>query len=181
MMIRLVTLAGIFFAIFCRSTSAQEKPPEGVKFEIISIRALSDKEIAFKAPDQIGINIAIRLRLSAEQGIEYLAYEGSSTPLGYSIRILKDHNVWLYGYGMAQSPGIEKQLQFGKWIILSDHGAIEWEQLDSTYDSGEKRAFTIFIKEKNNKIHEIISDTCIVPSKKELAIVRENKDGVGQK
>jgi hypothetical protein len=167
-LIRLAVLAGILLTIFCRSIAAQEKVPKGVKFEIVSTRALSDKEVILKAGDQVGIDIAIRLRLSAEQGLEYFTFKGSIAPLGYKIQILKERIVWIYGDGKAQSPGIES-LRYGEWLLLTAPGAIEWEQLGSTWDAGKQLAYTVFIKEKEkNKTREIISDKYIVPSKKEL-------------
>jgi hypothetical protein len=166
-LIRLAGLAGIFISIFCGSATAQEKPPKGIKLEIINIRVLSDKEQAIKTgDDDLGMDIALRLRLSAENGLEYFVFKGSAGPLGYMLQVQNDRMVWLYDHGKTKSPGLEG-LRYGEWLILPADGAIEWVKLDSTLNVGKKHACTIFIKEKN-KIREIISETYTVPSKKEL-------------
>lgn len=155
-------------------SAGQQPPPNGLKFEIVSVRALSDKEAADRSPDSIGPNLAVRLRLSCSgQGFYFYAWRDSVVPMGYTVRVTDRGTVWLYGMPgdseHASSPGLEKlnALVPGAWRLLSGHDrpAVEWELLASTLQAGEKHAYTIFIKfHENDKPQEIFSDTFIVPS-----------------
>jgi hypothetical protein len=49
------------------AANAQNPRRTGIKFEVLSVERLSDKEAADRSPDFIGPNIAVRLRLSTEE------------------------------------------------------------------------------------------------------------------
>jgi hypothetical protein len=136
--------------------SAQQAPPEGVKFEVVSVRVLSDKEAADRFPDFVGPNIAIRFRLSTStQGLVFYGWKNSAVPAGYKVQRTDQGMSWLYGKGgterKASSPGLKAVLfgSAGEWITLPAHSAIEWEELDSASFAGEKHAFTAFLKQRD--------------------------------
>jgi hypothetical protein len=152
--------------------SAQQSPPDGVKFEVVSVRVLSDKEAAQRSPDFVGPNMAIRLRLSAAaHGISFYGWRNSIVPAGYKVQRTDQGITWLYGKSgtekRASSPGLKAVLfgSTGEWITLPAHSAVEWEELDSTSFAGEKHAFTAFIKQRDNgEQGEVVSDIFAVPS-----------------
>lgn len=152
--------------------SAQQAPPEGVKFEVVSVMILSNKEAADRSPDFVGPNIAIRLRLSTTtQGLVFYGWKNSAVPAGYKVQRTDQGISWLYGKGgtekRASSPGLKAVLfgSAGEWITLPAHSAIEWEELDSTSFAGEKHAFTAFLKRRDtDQALEIFSDSFTVPS-----------------
>lgn len=57
-------LVGLIVLVAATRLSVQQAWPDGVKFEVISVRVLNDKEAAQRSPDFVGPNVAIRLRLS---------------------------------------------------------------------------------------------------------------------
>lgn len=150
---------------------AQQSQPDGVKFEVVSIRILSDKEAADRSPDFIGPNIAVRLRLSSNvRELSSYGWKDSAVPSGYKVQRTDQGIVWLYGRGgirkRTSSPGLKAVLSgsTGEWITLPAHSAVEWEELDSTSFGGEKHAFTAFIKGRDkDEPHELISDIFTVP------------------
>ena len=93
-------------------------------------------------------------------------------PRGFKIQHTSSGNFWLYGGGGTEkrsaSPGI-KTLLGGipeEWIVLPDHSAVEWEDIDTTKLAGETHAYTIFLKEGDKgKPKEVFSNTFVVPSK----------------
>ena len=94
---------------------AQQPPPDGVKFEVISVRVLSDSEAADRSPDFVGPNIAVRLRLSSvAHGISFYGWKNSAIPAGYKVQRTDQAVVWLYGKGgtekKASSPGLKAVL-----------------------------------------------------------------------
>lgn len=154
--------------------SAQQGIPPGAKFEIVSVRILTATEAAERSPDFIGPNVAVRVRLSCSgSGFYYYTWGNDVAPHGYSVKLTEGEILWRNRMpGQVEqhsSPGIEKLNAFvpGVWRLMSGHvrPAIEWEELDSTSFSGEKHAFTAFIKinEKDKPI-EIISDSYVVPA-----------------
>jgi hypothetical protein len=165
-------LASLFVLMGGVPLYAQQSPPDGVKFEVVSIRVLSDKQAAERSPDFVGPNIAIRLRLSASaHGLSFYGWKNSTVPAGYKVQRTDQGVSWLYGKGgtekKATSPGLKAVLfgSTGEWITLPAHAAVEWEELDSTSFAGEKHAFTAFIKPGDSgEPEEITSDTFTVPS-----------------
>jgi hypothetical protein len=153
--------------------SAQQPPPDGVRFEVVSVRVLTDKEAAERSPDFIGPNIAIRLRLSATtHGLSFYGWKNSAVPAGFKVQQTDQGIAWLYGKGGTEkrptSPGLKAVLfgSPGEWITLPAHSAVEWEELDSTSFAGEKHAFTAFIKQRgSDQPLEVFSDSFAVPSK----------------
>lgn len=151
---------------------AQQAPPEGVKFETVSVRVLSSKEAAERSPDFVGPNVAVRLRLSTtNRGLSFYGWKDSAIPAGYKIQHTGQGVVWLYGKGGTEkrtsSPGLKAVLfgSTGEWITLPAHSSIEWEELDSTSFAGEKHSFTAFIKQRDvDQPLEIVSDSIVIPS-----------------
>ncbi len=150
---------------------AQQVAPEGVKIEVVSVRIMNDREAAERSPDFIGPNIVVRLRLSSStHGISFYGWKNSAIPAGYRVQQTDKGLVWLYGRGGTEkkpsSPGLESVLfgSRGDWIILPAHAAVEWEELDSTLFSGERHAFTAFLRRTSTENpSEIVSDFFIVP------------------
>jgi hypothetical protein len=168
-------LFGLLLAIAGRVLAGQGSLPQGGKFEIVSVRVLTPKEAADRSPDTLGpSNVAIRLRLScASSGFYFYTWRDGVTPVGYGVKLTDGGLVWLNkmpGHtDQRSSPGIEKLNAFvpGVWRLMSGHvrPAIEWEELDSTSFSGEKHAFTAFIKvNEKDKPTEIVSDSYVVPA-----------------
>jgi hypothetical protein len=161
----------VLLLIACGAVQAQQSPPIGVKFEVVSVRVLSNKEAADRSPDFIGPNIAVRLRLSvSERGLSFYGWKNSAVPAGYRVQQGDQGTSWLYGRGGTEkkstSPGLQAVLfgSTGEWITLPAHSAIEWEQLDATSFAGEKHAFTAFVKQRNvDQPTEIVSDSFSVP------------------
>jgi hypothetical protein len=173
---RSVSALALLVALTAAPSTGQSLPPMGVKLEVVSVRVLSEKESLDRLPDVISSypRVAVRLRLSVGPSGIYL-YTSSRwlAPFGYQVKWVNDKPVWLYGKPgeneHASSPGLEKAAEGipAVWLGLSGHlrPAIEWEELDSTAQAGEKHAFTVFIKERE-KDHpkEIISESYVVPS-----------------
>jgi hypothetical protein len=153
--------------------SPQQPAPRGVKFEIVSVRVLSESEAAERSPDFIGPNVAVRVRLStASQGVSFYGWKNSPIPAGYTVASNGVGFVWLgrnHGHNeVGVSPGIQEVLSgsSGEWMTLPAYSSIEWELLESTEFAGQKHAFTAFLKQgAADKPVEFISDTFVVPSK----------------
>lgn len=167
--ILLATLLMLFGGTFL---SAQQSPPDGVKFEVISITVLSNKEAAERSPDFVGPNIAVRLRLSSSaHGLSFYGWKNSAIPSGYKVQRTEQGVAWFYGRAGAEkkmsSPGLKALLfgSTGEWMTLPPYSAVEWEQLDSTSFAGESHAFTAFIKlRERDEPLEVVSNTFAVPS-----------------
>jgi hypothetical protein len=141
----------------------------------MSVKLLTPSEAARRSPDAIGLDLAVRLRLSCgDSGFYFYTWGNGVAPVGYSIKFKEGRTVWLNkmpGHTeQGTSPGIDKLNSFvpGVWRLMSgyEHAAIEWEVLDSTSFKGEKHGFTAFIKlhESDTPI-EIFSDPYVVPTK----------------
>jgi hypothetical protein len=167
-------LLASLFAIGGRALLGQHSLPSGAKFEVVSVRILSSKEAADRSPDFIGPDVAVRMRLSCSgAGFYFYTWRDDITPHGYSVQLTGNGMVWrnkMPGQTeQGSSPGIEKLDAFvpGVWRLMSGHTrpAVEWEELDSTSFSGEKHAFTTFIKvDEKSKPVEIVSDSYAVPA-----------------
>lgn len=164
---------GLLFLLATVFSVGQQAPPSGVKFEIVSVRVLSNQEAAERSPDFVGPNIAVRLRLSAaEHGISFYGWKNSAIPAGYKVQRTDQGTLWLYGKSGTQkrtsSPGLQAVLfgSTGEWVTLPAHSAVEWEELDSTSFAGEKHAFTVFLKQpETNQPLEVTSEIFAVPSR----------------
>lgn len=165
-------LASLLILVATTLLPAQQSPPSGVKFEVVSVKVLSDKEAAERSPDFVGPNLAIRLRLSATaHGLSFYGWKNSAVPAGYKVQRTDQGMVWLSGKGGTEkktsSPGLKAVLfgSTGEWITLPAHSSIEWEELDSTSFTGEKHAFTTFIKQRDSgEPEEVVSDAFAIPS-----------------
>ena len=166
----LACLLGLVFAVNAQAQTGRGLP-RGITFEVVSVRVLSDEESRRRAPDVIGPDIAVRLRLSNRDaaGIYFCAWPNQINPLGYRVKQTNDGLVWLWGKAgeQSKSPG-PKELAFGSatsWVLLLPFSAVEWEELDSTWRHGEKHAFTFFMKEdETSQPKEIVSDFFAVPA-----------------
>jgi len=151
---------------------AQQSPPDGVKFEVVSFTVLSNKEAAERSPDFVGPNIAVRLRLSSSaHGLSFYGWKNSAVPAGYKVQRADQGVVWFYGRGGTEkktsSPGLKAVLfgSAGEWMTLPAYSAVEWEQLDSTSFAGENHAFTAFLKlREGDEPLEVVSHSFTVPS-----------------
>jgi len=150
--------------------AAQQSPPAGCRFEVVSVKALSNDEALERTPpDVIGPNVAVRLRLSCDDaGLYVLTSKDLLAPLGYAVKSTDRGVIWLSDkHGQQSSPGLQKLTSIipSAWFGVPKHSAIEWELLDSTTLGGEKHAFTVFIKQgEKGEPKEIISDPFVVPS-----------------
>ncbi len=142
-----------------------------IKFEVLSVRTLSSAEASSRSPDFIGPNVAVKLRLSnpTSDGVYFYTWEKSVIPLGYKTRQAGSETIWLYGKPGQEprvSPGLERLTSGlpGVWVVLPPNSAVEWEELDSTSFSGERHAFTCFLKQKEKDIpKEVFSEQFNVP------------------
>lgn len=150
----------------------QQQPPAGIVFQVVSVRVLDDKEASKRAPDFLGSDVAVRLRISPEgRSFYFYTLKGAIFPVGYAVKLTEHDTVWLAGRSGAEksSPGLQ-QLTLGmpgSWNLLSGGGrpSLEWEELDSTLFAGEKHARTIFIKlHENDKPVEVTSNPYVVPA-----------------
>jgi hypothetical protein len=158
--------------VLCVATVAQNPVTSDVKFEVLSVVQLSDKEAADRSPDFVGPNVAVRLRLStAEHGVSFYGWPNGAVPSGYKIEFDGSKKVWLFGEGgttkRPTSPGIDAVLfgSKGAWINLPSHSAIEWEELDSSVFAGKKHAYTAFVRGRAGDETEIFSSQFTVPLK----------------
>jgi hypothetical protein len=167
-------LLAVLVCVLCFGQQAQYTPPSGVRFEVVATRVLSAEEsMKRSAPDVFGLNLVIRLRLScSERGLYFYAAKDpvSVVPRGHDVKLTENGIVWRHGLPVGNeqrtSPGMEmlNSMGPGEWVWLPAHTTIEWEKLDSTTQVSEKRAYTIFIKERRKDTpREILSDSFDVP------------------
>jgi hypothetical protein len=145
----LLVIPGVLLASGARTVA-----PPRVKFEVLSVRVLSNEEATVRSPDFIGPNVAVRLRLSPlSEGFYFYTWMGSLIPQGYKVKQSQSGTVWLYGKPGQEpmaSPGVDRLTSgfAAGWLPLPPGSAIEWEELDSTSFAGEKHAFSCFVKQK---------------------------------
>jgi hypothetical protein len=165
-----ICLAAVVSALGLGVGGSGTSAPDGVKLEILSVRIMSESEELRLCPDCFGHDVAVRLRLSTTKGGFYFyAFNRDAEPLGYTVKNTDHGYVWLYGKELPSSPGIEemKKLYHDRvtWNICPRHGAIEWEETDTTGYAGQKHAFTVFVKkDEKDKPSELISDSYVVPA-----------------
>lgn len=133
-------------------------PPPGISLEIVSVRPLTAQECTSRSPsDVIGLDMSVRLRLSvSERGIWYLASRDpvAVSPRGYTVRVSDYGAVWRFapptGGDALVSPGAVALMATvpSAWIVLPPFSAVEWEVLDSSALTQERRAITVFIKQQ---------------------------------
>lgn len=179
-------LLGLLMVLTGTPLAGQQSVPDGMKFEIVSIRVLSDKEAAERSPDFVGPNVAVRLRLSSSaRGFSFYGWKNSVIPAGYGVQQTDQGLAWLYRIGktdkQSSSPGLKEVLfgSTGEWITLPAHSAVEWEILDSTSFAGEKHAVTAFLKQRDkDEPLEVISETFAVPPRAMIVARHTQPPGV---
>jgi len=164
----------LLFMSLCSWT--QDSVRGDVKFEVVSIRRLSEKEAERNNRDCIDCSdIAVRVRLSTGQyGIRFYGAQDEANPATYMIDCTGLHNRWMHGRNIKEwpisSPGL-KEILFGdegRWILLQPNSVIEWEELDSTRFGGQVHAFTVFLRDGfkgDRQEREVKSTTFIVPTR----------------
>lgn len=172
--IRKLTLIGLIIITLTVSNNSQSKTsmPQSLKFSVVSVRPMKEGEASRRTPHTVlNTDIVVRLRLSNEgsKGIYFLTYSDTFDPLGFRVKQTDKGIVWRTGREQKaeKSPGV-KATYVGepKWLLLSPHTAIEWENFDSTLFQNEKHAFTIFTKvEETDEPLEVFSDFYTVPIK----------------
>lgn len=171
--IRKLALISLIIATLTVSNNSRSKTnmPQSVKFSVLSVRLMKESEGLKRTPHSFNADTVVRLRLSndSDKGIYFLTYGESFEPLGFSVKQTDKAIVWRTGREQKseKSPGV-KVASAGepKWLILSPHTAIEWENFDSTLFQNEKHAFTIFTKvEETDEPLEVFSDFYTVPIK----------------
>jgi len=169
--------AALLISVFGVGMIAQQPVPSEVKFEVLSVVQLSDKEAADRSPDFVGPNVAVRLRLStSEHGISFYGWPNAVVPSGYKVEFDGDQKLWLFGEGGTSkrptSPGIDAVLfgSKGAWINLPAHSAVEWVELDSSLFAGKTHAYTAFVRGRAGDEREIFSSQFTVPLKMDSSV-----------
>jgi hypothetical protein len=126
--------------------------------EVISVRELSAEDSRRRSPpDVLGYDATVRLRLSTEdRGVWFLVSDAPLVvePRGYTVCMDGEKVTWRFGGPQGEpapkSPGIERlsAARPTRWVVLPSHSSIEWEVLDSSSQTPERRGFTVFVKEK---------------------------------
>ena len=171
--IRSVTLLLIIWlnSVCFSQTTKQEIDPT-VKFEVSSIRVLSDEELSRKTGDNIidsGFVLKCRVSNQSKQTIYlYTDFANSINPRGYLVKKTEKGLAWILdasGKTSAESPGL-KPLSSGSWLMLGEGDAVEWEPIQETGSAEEMRAMTVFMKfGKSEKVIEVFSNFYNVPAK----------------
>lgn len=178
--IRKLILLSLLMAALTVSNNSQSKTsmPQSLNFSVVSVRLMKEGEGLKRTLHSFNADTVVRLRLSngSDKGIYFLTYGESLEPLGFTVKQTDKGIVWRTGRGQKseKSPGV-KVAYAGepKWLLLSPHTAIEWENFDSTLFQNEKHAFTIFTKvEETDEPLEVFSDFYTVPIKEPT---KENK------
>src|SRR5262249_19642933 len=105
-------LANLLALVLSVSASARSRRacPPGITIAGSSGRVVSGEESRKRAPDVIGPDIAVRLRLSNKgtAAIYYFGWPNQIIPLGYRVKQSNNDLVWLWGKtGAARtSPGL---------------------------------------------------------------------------
>ncbi len=129
--------------------------PRDIKFEVISVKVMSDKESTkIAGPDFIGVDVLVRLRLSAaSQDISFYAVKFNKEPIGHRTKWSADGKMQVYPIGSKEakevSPGVDDMGRVGlptAWLLLAGGKTVEWEILDGTGDAGEKHGTSVFVR-----------------------------------
>jgi hypothetical protein len=139
-----------------------------VKLEVLSVRKMSSEEAARKLSDNIGVDVAVRLRLSnsGRRTIYFYAWQNHITPSGYTVRKTNGGIVWKIGVKESEvSPGIDPVI-VGAWMLLEEGSAVEWEEFDISTASEETHAKTFFMKVgADGVVTEVLSEFYRVPAR----------------
>ncbi len=168
---RMILLPAMVLMAFggSRALSATAGSYSSPKPEVVSLRKLSEEESRRRSPpDSLGHDVVVRLRLSTEGlGVWILVSDAPLVvePRGHAVRIDGEKVIWRFGGPQGElaskSPGIERlsAVRPTRWIVLPSHSSIEWEVLDSSSQTPERRGFTVFMKEKEgDPPKEIVSE-----------------------
>jgi len=147
----------------------QEEDFSSIKFEISSIRFMSDEERSRKAGDNLDPDLVLKKRLSNQgKGTFYLYIEFVNTliPAGHVVKKTEKGLFWeldASGKTSPKSPGFSSR-KSGGWLMLSEGDAIEWEGLEISSSTEETHAQTVFMKlGDKGKVVEIFSNFYQVP------------------
>lgn len=175
LLIVLVAFAGHSFGQGVATEKVKEEvPPVTLKF--VSMRFM-DKEEGFKKSGYYETDLAVRLRLetSANSYQKLLTFPYGISPSGFNIEKRNGQNIWYPSIKLGElkaSPGANyflDQPTLGRsiWIGFHSSSAIEWEIYYSTEDMGGKlKAHSVFVKDIDGKVSEIVSDFYEIPVKK---------------
>lgn len=167
-------LAGYLLAVGVLTVAVPRNQPNGFKFEVISVRVMSDQESAKVAgPDFVGADVLVRFRLSASsQDISFYGFEYNKKPIGHQTKWSRDGKMRVYPIGTkegkAASPGIGDLRSFGSptaWFHLDAGKSVEFEVLDGTSSAREKHGTSAFVRFLPDETPvEIFSESYVVPA-----------------
>jgi hypothetical protein len=168
----LITIVMITGNGFGQQSDRESKYRSSIKLSVISTRYV-DKEEGLRKDGSEDTNIAIKLRLETKVGIDFLSFSNSVLPLGFVIEKRDGKNFWRAGLikGEVQtSPGVGHWLDEGfkpyAWVLLTAHSAIEWEEYrNSRYNAGKFLANSVFVKDADDRIVEVMTDYYEVPAR----------------
>lgn len=148
--------------------------PSAIKFEIISVRVMSDEESKKVAgPDYIGANVLVRARLSALGGdISYYGFKFNKNPIGHRTMWSSDDKMLVFPTREVKakevSPGMSDLITWGMptaWLHLAAGKTFEFEILDGTGDAGAKHGTSAFVKLLPDETPvEVFSEPYLVPA-----------------
>jgi hypothetical protein len=161
------------FACFAQIEKQEVGSP--VKFEVSSIRLLSEEENSRRLGDNIVDSaFALKCRVSNQgRPTVYLHIDFANTiiPRGFLVKKTDKGLLWVLdasGKTSTESPGLKPPylLSSGTWLTLSEGDAVEWESAQETVFSEEYHAMTVFIKYgQKGKVIELFSNFYKVPVK----------------
>lgn len=167
-------LLGILFtAIVCAINGSGQKAAiksseePVISLKVVSQRVMSEEE-GFRKGGLANTDIAVILRLETKKAVEFLSFSDSILPLGFDIEKRDGVNVWRYVGSKGESltsPGAghwldnHKTAEWYSWIELYGNFAIEWEIVRSSkFDAGKKIANSVFLRDRNGKVFEVMTD-----------------------
>jgi len=183
----LAALALIWLFASPLGLSEDSQPLGGCKFEVMSARQLTPKEVFDRTVDCIGcVDVSVRVRLTAgERPLRFYTFKGSRRPETYAVKLDNGKAYWLWGSRGSEwqtsSPGIG-QLLFGsegEWRLLAAGATVEWEEETSTYYAGQSFAFSTFLRDEKNQEREVFSTAFVVPSDTNPPGIPANEFDVG--
>jgi hypothetical protein len=166
----------ILISYHCFGQTAKQEADSPVKFEVSSVRLLSEEELARKTGDNIvesGFALKCRVSNQGRQTV-YLHTDFANTiiPTGHLVRKTGKGLLWVLdasGKTSTESPGLKPPylLSSGTWLTLSEGDAVEWEVIQETASTEETHAMTVFMRfGKSEKVVEVFSNFYKVPAKK---------------
>ena len=145
----------LFFVIFsssvCFGQATNQEMDSSVKFEVSSVRVMTDEERARKAGDNLDGDLVMKCRISNQGNVTvylYTDFVNSMVPNGYMVKRTDKGLVWVLdaaGRESSKSPGFSP-LKSGSWLLLGSGDAIEWEPVQASGQIEETRAMTVFMK-----------------------------------